>query len=637
MRRLTWLLLGLLCSLSLTAIAGGPVGPAWDAPASGGSALCTAATTCTQTADLGAQDLITTGEALIGANANLTDFPNAKVVISGGNTGETASWGVGLACEATGTASEADAIHAVSSTGGAGTAIGVNGVGKVTATGVTGSAVGVYGLSIDTHAGGYNIGLQCYAANGATNACLEIISGGVDSSSDVVPWTLYDNSATAASFGSTGKTDLLVLDTTDSAEQVKVNGNQSVSGDFKLGDDVYPTTAQAATDAAPNVVSITSQGPILQATKPTFSAAANVVIAGTAGSRNIASVARGSCADATSTLTVTPTHDGAALTACVLTEGASTGANSFDCSGAASDADCITSIRSAFIATAACNTPLAVSTAGATTLGFGVRSGLSENLTVVSNGACIVMAADGANGTFTVAAPLEATYPTSARGLQMGVGGMWMYPASTTNTCFGGTGGTYPVCIYNNGTGGIAGGVAGGSKLQIYATPMEINATTNIVGVATIGVTGSTSGVRITGANSAKGQLTTLSSAVANCTFSGGGGSATCATTQFIPRGAHVTQVTGRVVTPGTTCTTCKAGSDANDLGTLDDNQYGSALECDVDTTTITMATAEAPWGRDCFVSGGCSITMTAVGGNCVSGVTAWTVHYESATAATAD
>jgi hypothetical protein len=147
---------------------------------------------------------------------------------------------------------------------------------------------------------------------------------------------------------------------------------------------------------------------------------------------------------------------------------------------------------------------------------------------------------------------------------------------------------------------------------------------------------GSTAGyTKIEPGGSAKGQIMTVTSAVANCTFVGGGGAATCVTSAFIPLGASVVQVTGRQVTASTTCTTCTAGADMGPG--LDADQYGAALECDVDNTPYTAATATASVMGTCMLAGGCTITMTAVGGNCVSGVTAWTVHYITASGATSD
>jgi len=151
-----------------------------------------------------------------------------------------------------------------------------------------------------------------------------------------------------------------------------------------------------------------------------------------------------------------------------------------------------------------------------------------------------------------------------------------------------------------------------------------------------VGTAGSGSALGIPGPVT-KGQTMTITSVTANCTFAGGGGAGTCTTGAIIPRGAAVLSVTGRQVTPSTTCTTCTIGSDANAAGALDADQYGTALECDVNDTLYTMATATANWTAGCFAAAGCTITMTAAGGNCVSGVGAFTVHYIAATAATSD
>lgn len=91
-------------------------------------------------------------------------------------------------------------------------------------------------------------------------------------------------------------------------------------------------------------------------------------------------------------------------------------------------------------------------------------------------------------------------------------------------------------------------------------------------------------------------------------------------------------------MTPAQTISTIVACTVIADMGPgLDADQYGAALECDVDDTLYTAATATANEMGTCLLAGGCTITMTAVGGNCVSGVTAWTVHYIAATAATSD
>jgi hypothetical protein len=136
----------------------------------------------------------------------------------------------------------------------------------------------------------------------------------------------------------------------------------------------------------------------------------------------------------------------------------------------------------------------------------------------------------------------------------------------------------------------------------------------------------------------AKGATVGFNSVTANCTFSGGGGSLTCTTSQFIPYGASVVHVTGRQVTPSSAdCTTCKAGADMGPG--LDDDQYGAALECDVNDTLYTKTTYTANVMGTCLLAGGCEITMTAIGGTpvCTDAVAAWTVSYFDGTAATSD
>jgi hypothetical protein len=69
----------------------------------------------------------------------------------------------------------------------------------------------------------------------------------------------------------------------------------------------------------------------------------------------------------------------------------------------------------------------------------------------------------------------------------------------------------------------------------------------------------------------------------------------------------------------------------------LDADQLGAAIECDVNDTLITTATATANIVGTCLKAGGCDLTITGVGGNCVGGVLDMTVVYLTSTAATAD
>lgn len=129
-----------------------------------------------------------------------------------------------------------------------------------------------------------------------------------------------------------------------------------------------------------------------------------------------------------------------------------------------------------------------------------------------------------------------------------------------------------------------------------------------------------------------KNQLTTTTAAVQSVTFAGGGGAASGVTSGLIPRGAAVKQIVGRVTTTGTTCTSFTVGVD-----------YGAGLDADMigagispaANTTFTPATATADWVQGCYKVGGCEVTITATGGNCVNLVVAITAFYDTGTAPT--
>jgi len=111
-------------------------------------------------------------KALVGTDANFTDWTNAKVVISQADTGHTHAYNMGLVGEAVAHVSDT-AIWGVGVYGRGNTNVGTRsagilGDGGVTATGDTGSAVGVRGYADDTHAGGFNIALYGSASNSAT-------------------------------------------------------------------------------------------------------------------------------------------------------------------------------------------------------------------------------------------------------------------------------------------------------------------------------------------------------------------------------------------------------------------------------------------------------------------------------------
>ena len=113
---------------------------------------------------------------------------------------------------------------------------GVRGQAYVTNSGDTGAAVGIRGYAVDTHAGGYNIGVLGNAiGSGVGNYAFYVQNGGIASIENTAFWDLYDNSQTALVWQSSGKANILGLDTTNGAEGVYTNGYLNVTGNANVG------------------------------------------------------------------------------------------------------------------------------------------------------------------------------------------------------------------------------------------------------------------------------------------------------------------------------------------------------------------------------------------------------------------
>ena len=170
---------------------------------------------------------------LIGSDANFTDFPNAKLVSSQANTGDSHTYNMGLVGEATGHISTTT-IWGVGVYGRGNTNVdtrsaGVMGDGGVTNSSDTASSVGVRGYATATHIGGANVGLRGEASGGATNYALVMTAG--DIWSEVAQsWLLLDNNASALSIDATGKAGILKIITTNAGEGVTMSGTLGVTG-----------------------------------------------------------------------------------------------------------------------------------------------------------------------------------------------------------------------------------------------------------------------------------------------------------------------------------------------------------------------------------------------------------------------
>jgi hypothetical protein len=178
---------------------------------------------------------------LAGSDSAAADFTNAIVIAAKGNTGVTSTASVGLVGEGISTDSgnssaEAIGLFGVGSANGSAKGTGVQGTATVASSADTGSAVGVRGIASTTHSGGYNIGVLGNAAgSGVGNYAFYVQSGDIASIEANVAWDLYDNSAAALAFNSTGKANILRVSTLDGSEGVGMSGTLSVTGNASVG------------------------------------------------------------------------------------------------------------------------------------------------------------------------------------------------------------------------------------------------------------------------------------------------------------------------------------------------------------------------------------------------------------------
>lgn len=175
---------------------------------------------------------------LVGPSANFTDFPGAQMVVSQAVTPTTHSYKMAVVGEAIADASDVNnwgvGLYGSGFTNGATRSAGVIGDGSVAASGDTGSAVGVRGYALDTHTGGLNIGLLGDAAGSTLgNYALYMTEGNIWSNV-AQTWTLFDNTASALSIDTTGKTGIIVVKTSNGSEGVTMSGTLSVTGNVTV-------------------------------------------------------------------------------------------------------------------------------------------------------------------------------------------------------------------------------------------------------------------------------------------------------------------------------------------------------------------------------------------------------------------
>ena len=194
---------------------------------------------------------------IIGASGNVTTsvggVANVLVITT---TGANVLGTVSASGNITANGTVGNAIIGGGKTSGATQGTGIRGQGYVTASTDTAAAAGVRGYATDTHASGYNIGVLGNASgSGLGNYAFYVQGGGIGSIESTTFWDLFDNSATALVYQSTGKANILGLDTRDGAEGVYTSGYLNVTGNVTAS----RLISNIATGTAPLAVTSTTR------------------------------------------------------------------------------------------------------------------------------------------------------------------------------------------------------------------------------------------------------------------------------------------------------------------------------------------------------------------------------------------
>jgi hypothetical protein len=189
---------------------------------------------------------------------------------------------------------------------------GVTGQGYVTASGDTGAAVGVRGFSTDTHSGGYNVGVLGNASgSGLGNYAFYVQAGNIASIETATAWDLVDNSAGALLFNSTGKANILGIETTDGAEGIFTSGYLNVTGNVtatrlisNIAVGTAPLTVTSTTRVANlNVATSGIANTVNDAAQGNITSVGTLTSVSVSGNANIGNIGTGGLITATGNIT----------------------------------------------------------------------------------------------------------------------------------------------------------------------------------------------------------------------------------------------------------------------------------------------------------------------------------------------
>lgn len=231
-----------------------------------------------------------------GATAAASDYPNAVVISSLGDSGHTYANPIALVGEAICDGSgNCTGVGGVAETLGTENARGVVGVARVAASADTGTAYGVQGSSIMTHSGGDNIACYGNAANGANNYSFYGAAGDIyNAGNATVDGTMTIGGATtiASITGMLKATAGLVSAATSGTDYVAggsgaVNQISVFSGTGTIGGSAN-LTWNGSTLYANGALTITGTATLAAALSGVLKATSGVVSAATAGTDYIA-------------------------------------------------------------------------------------------------------------------------------------------------------------------------------------------------------------------------------------------------------------------------------------------------------------------------------------------------------------
>jgi hypothetical protein len=167
---------------------------------------------------------------LVGHEAIIDPYPDAKIVAAETLTGHFYTGKIGISGEAVSDGTDtATGIGGNAKSSGAFAGRGVVGVGKVSNTADTGKAIGLFGRATDTHAGDSNIAVYANAQNGATNYSFYGENGDV-----------YNNGS--AKLGAVGAGNY---------SEIEADGTYHMLGDATVWDDIIVQAGNLRPGATP--------------------------------------------------------------------------------------------------------------------------------------------------------------------------------------------------------------------------------------------------------------------------------------------------------------------------------------------------------------------------------------------------